>query len=130
MADEIPGDLRYTETDEWIRTEGDEVAIGVTAFAADQLGDVVYVQLPEVGRECERGEAYGEVESVKAVADLYAPLSGAIVAVNTDLDQNPDLVNEDPYGRGWMVRMKVVDVSQLDSLLDAEAYQRSTAERA
>lgn len=129
MAGEFPSDLRYTESDEWVRREGDDIVSGITAFASDQLGDVVYVQLPEVGSHHGREEAFGEIESVKAVSDLYSPMAGEILAVNEELDQNPALINEDPYGRGWMVKLKPDNPGDFDSMLDAQAYERSTAER-
>lgn len=129
MASDFPGDLRYTESDEWVRRDGDGVVSGITAFASDQLGDVVYVQLPEVGSHHGRGDAVGEIESVKAVSDLYAPLAGEVTAINEDLDQNPGLINEDPYGRGWLLRLKPDNPGDFDSMLDADAYERSTAER-
>lgn len=129
MSGNFPDDLRYTPEDEWVRSEGETAVYGVTAFAAEQLGDVVYVQLPETGSRHTRGDSVGEIESVKAVSDLYCPVSGEVVEVNGDLDQNPGLVNEDPYGRGWMVRLRVSDPSEFESLLDAEAYEQNTAER-
>jgi glycine cleavage system H protein len=129
MAENFPDDLRYTETDEWVRREGDEVVYGITAYATEQLGDVVYVTLPEVGKQFGRTDAFGEIESVKAVSDLYCPLSGEVLAVNGDLDESPEIVNEDPYGRGWMVRLRPTNIEELDSLLDAAAYERSTTER-
>ena len=119
MAEEFPGNLRYTESDEWVRLEGDQVTAGVTSFAAEQLGDVVYLQLPDVGRHFGKGEAFGEIESVKAVSDLYSPIAGEIVAANTELDENPALVNDDPYGRGWLVKLRADDAGEVDSLLDA-----------
>ena len=129
MAMNFPDDLRYTQSDEWVRREGDEVTTGVTAFAADQLGDVVYLQLPDPGRKVSKGEAYGEIESVKAVSDLYAPLSGEVVAVNEALDSNPEMVNKDPYGGGWIARLRLSNADEFDSLLDAAAYEQSTTER-
>ncbi|HEX8917794.1 MAG TPA: glycine cleavage system protein GcvH [Chloroflexota bacterium] len=129
MTTQLPDDLRYTETDEWVRREGDTVVCGITAFAAEQLGDVVYLQLPEPGKEYSQKEPFGEIESVKAVSDLNCPLAGEVSEVNTDLDQNPALVNEDPYGKGWIARIRPVDPSAYDDLLDADAYERSTAER-
>jgi glycine cleavage system H protein len=129
MADSFPEDLRYTESDEWVRVEDGDCVIGVTSFAAEQLGDVVYLKLPDVGQHYDRGQAYGEIESVKAVSDLYCPLNGEVLAINTELDTQPGLVNEDPYGAGWTVRMHPDDRAQVDSLLDAAAYQQHTAER-
>jgi glycine cleavage system H protein len=129
MGGEFPDELRYTESDEWVRREGDTVVCGITSFASEQLGDVVYLQLPAVGTSYDRGEAFGEIESVKAVSDLNCPVGGEIVAANEELDQNPGLVNEDPYGRGWIVALRPRSPDDLDSLLDAEAYERHTTER-
>jgi glycine cleavage system H protein len=129
MAEDFPAGLRYTETDEWVRREDGEMVSGITAFAAEQLGDVVYVQLPEAGKRYGRGESFGEIESVKAVSDLYCPLAAEIIAVNDQLDQNPGLINDDPYGDGWMVRFRPDNASDYDSLLDADAYRQNTAER-
>jgi glycine cleavage system H protein len=129
MAGEFPDDLRYTESDEWVRREGDEMTSGITSFAAEQLGDVVYVQLPAVGTEFGTEESFGEIESVKAVSELFAPLAGEITAVNEDLDQNPALVNEDPYGQGWMIRFRPANPDDYQSLLDAQQYEQSTKER-
>jgi glycine cleavage system H protein len=130
MSSDFPDHLRYTASDEWVRSEGDHMVCGITAFASDQLGDVVYVQLPSVGQHYAEGDAFGEIESVKAVSDLFCPLAGAITGVNQELDQNPGLVNEDPYGGGWMVRLRPDNPSDYDSLLDASAYEQSTTERA
>lgn len=130
MVDKFPDDLRYTDTDEWVRTEGNELVAGITAFASDQLGDVVYIQLPEAGKHFGRREPFGEIESVKAVSDLYCPVAGEILSVNEELDQNPGLVNEDPYGRGWLTRIRPDSLEDVDSLLDAAAYEQSTTERA
>jgi glycine cleavage system H protein len=129
MAGDFPDDLRYTESDEWVKRDGDTITAGITAFASEQLGDVVYLQLPEIGRHVVKGDAFGEIESVKAVSDLYAPLTGEVTAVNEELDQNPGLVNDDPYGNGWIARMRLTDPGQFDSLLDAAAYEKSTTER-
>ena len=121
---EYPQDLRYTPEHEWVRSGADGVSrIGITAFAQDALGDVVYVSLPALGDSVNAGDASGEVESTKSVSDLYAPLSGQIVAVNTALDTAPELVNSDPYGMGWMYDVKPTDPSALESLLDVEAYR-------
>lgn len=129
MAGDFPDDLRYTESDEWVRLEGGEAVSGITAFASEQLGDVVYVQLPEVGKKYGKAEAFGEIESVKAVSDLYSPLGGEVIATNDELEQNPGLVNEDPYGRGWIARVRVDNPAEVDLLLAAEAYEQSTTER-
>jgi glycine cleavage system H protein len=117
-----PSDLRYTRDHEWVRLDGDEATVGITQYAADQLGDIVFVELPDTGRDLEVAKAFGVVESVKAVSDLFAPISGAVTGVNEALAGEPELVNSDPYGAGWMVRMKVADPAQLDDLLDAEGY--------
>ena len=132
MSD-IPADLHYTAEHEWVRRSGeDTVRIGITDFAQSALGDVVFVQLPDVGSEVATGESFGEVESTKSVSDLYAPVSGKVVAVNGDLDGNPQLVNSDPYGEGWLLDVRASDVAVLESavgeLLDAEAYRGTLTE--
>jgi glycine cleavage system H protein len=120
---EYPEDLRYTPEHEWVRIGTDGIArVGITAFAQDALGDVVYVSLPGVGDSVAAGSSCGEVESTKSVSDLYAPLSGEIAAVNATLDSAPELVNTDPYGEGWMYEVKVADATAAESLLDLEAY--------
>jgi len=123
-----PADLRYTKDHEWVKVEGDVATIGVTDFAANQLGDVVFVDLPTAGKAVDQFATFGVVESVKAVSDLYAPLSGEVVEVNPALSGSPELVNSDPFGGGWMIRVRVADASQVDGLLDAEAYDRLTSE--
>ena len=125
---EIPPDLRYTEEHEWVLEKGpDTVRVGITDFAQAQLGDVVFVQLPEVGAEIAAGESFGEVESTKSVSDLYAPLTGTVTAVNGSLEDGPDLVNSDPYGDGWLIELEIADgqtvESALESLLSADAYR-------
>lgn len=124
----VPADLRYTKDHEWVRVDGDTATIGVTDFAAQQLGDVVFVDLPTAGRTVEQFATFGVVESVKAVSDLYAPLSGEVVEVNASLAGQPELVNSDPFGEGWMIRVRVGDAGQVDGLLDAAAYEQLTAE--
>jgi glycine cleavage system H protein len=124
----VPQDLRYTKDHEWVRVHGDTATIGVTDFAANQLGDVVFVDLPEVGRAIDQFATFGVVESVKAVSDLYAPVSGEVVEVNGDLGSKPELVNSDPFGDGWMIKVKVGDEGQLGKLLDAAGYEKLTAE--
>lgn len=124
----VPADLRYTKDHEWVRVDGDTATIGVTDFAAQQLGDVVFVDLPAVGRTVDQFATFGVVESVKAVSDLYAPLSGEVVEVNTDLAGQPELVNSDPFGAGWMIRVRFGDSTQVTGLLDATAYEQLTAE--
>jgi glycine cleavage system H protein len=118
----VPAELRYTKDHEWVRIEGDEATVGITAYAADQLGDIVFVELPDAGRVLEQFAAFGVVESVKAVSDLFAPVTGEVTEANPDLGRNPELVNSDPYGAGWMLRLRVGDTAQIDELLDAEAY--------
>jgi glycine cleavage system H protein len=121
---EYPQDLLYTPDHEWVRSEADGVVrVGITAFAQDALGDVVYVSLPTLGASVNAGDTCGEVESTKSVSDLYAPLSGQIVAVNEALDSAPELVNSDPYGLGWMYDVKLTDTGEAESLLDLEAYR-------
>jgi glycine cleavage system H protein len=122
VSDTTPSDLRYTAQHEWVRNDGDVVRVGITDFAQDQLGDVVYVDLPSTGAEVERDQPFGEVESTKSVSDLFAPVTGVIVDRNDDLDDRPELVNSDPYGDGWLVTIRPADASQLDGLLDAAAY--------
>jgi glycine cleavage system H protein len=118
----VPDDLRYTKDHEWVRLDGDTATVGITQYAADQLGDIVFVELPDVGRSIEQFAAFGVVESVKAVSDLFAPLSGEVVATNDGLAASPEAVNGDPYGNGWMVRLRIADTDQLSELLDAAAY--------
>jgi glycine cleavage system H protein len=118
----VPSELRYTKDHEWVRIDGDEATIGITAYAADQLGDIVFVELPEAGRTLDQFAAFGVVESVKAVSDLFAPLSGEVTETNPDLGPSPELVNSDPFGGGWMIRLRVADAGQVEALLDATAY--------
>ncbi len=129
---ETPPDLHYTAEHEWIRRTGDDtVRVGITDFAQEALGDVVFVRLPDVGADLTSGEAFGEVESTKSVSDLYAPVSAKVVAVNDDLDSSPELVNSDPYGAGWLIDLQVDgDALQkaFDELLDAETYRGTLAE--
>ena len=130
---DIPPDLHYTAEHEWVRRSGQDTArIGITDFAQSALGDVVFVQLPDVGTELTAGESFGEVESTKSVSDLFAPVSGTVSAVNGDLDGSPQLVNSDPYGAGWLVDVQVSDAAELESaistLLDAEAYRGTLTE--
>lgn len=130
MADyEIPEHLRYSEEDEWVRLEGNRVATGITDYAQQQLGDIVFVELPEVGKVLEIGEPFGVIESVKAVSDLYAPVGGEVVEVNEILAEQPETVNEDCYGEGWMIAIKVENESVLANLLDAAAYAKNVNDR-
>jgi len=126
---EIPAELHYTREDEWCRIEGNRVVIGVTDYAQQQLGDVVFVEVPAVGTTVERGEPFGVIESVKAVSDLYAPVSGEVVEVNADLADRPEQVNEDCYGDGWMIAIQIADDADLSEHLDAAAYRRHVEER-
>jgi len=120
---EFPEDLRYTKEHEWARADGARIRIGITDFAQDALGDVVYVDLPEVGAEVTASQAFGEVESTKSVSDVFSPLSGTIVERNPLLDERPELVNEQPYGDGWLIVIEVADPALVEQLLDAAAYQ-------
>ena len=118
----VPDDLKYTKDHEWVKAEGNRVRIGITDYAQDALGDVVYVQIPEVGTTVALGDSFSEVESTKSVSDIYAPVSGTVVEVNADLSDMPQRLNDDPYGEGWLCVIEVDDAGQLDQLLDAKAY--------
>ena len=118
----VPSDLRYTKDHEWVRVDGGEATVGITEYAAGQLGDIVFVELPDAGRTLEQFAAFGVVESVKAVSDLFAPVSGEVTAANAALHGAPELVNGDPYGEGWMVRLRLAAPAEVDELLDAPAY--------
>ncbi|MEW6224021.1 MAG: glycine cleavage system protein GcvH [Chloroflexota bacterium] len=124
----VPGDLRYTKEHEWVRVDGDEATVGITQYAADQLGDIVFVELPDAGRSIDQFATFGVVESVKAVSDLFAPVSGEVTGTNDALAGEPELVNTDPYGGGWMVKLRLTDAAQLDELLDPGAYEQLIAE--
>ena len=123
----VPTDLRYTKDHEWVRVEGDEATIGITAYAADQLGDIVFVELPDAGRSLDQFATFGVVESVKAVSDLFAPIGGEVIEANPALNGKPELVNEAPYGDGWMLRVRVTDPTQLEGLLEPGDYDALTA---
>ena len=124
---DYPDDLKYSKEHEWARMEGDgRVRVGITDYAQDALGDVVYVDVPEVGTEVEAGKPFGEVESTKSVSDVYSPASGTVIERNGALEDRPELVNEDPYGEGWMVAIEVQEGSALDGMMDAEAYRAFT----
>ena len=127
MSFDVPDDLRYLESHEWTTTDGETVTIGVTDFAQDELGDVVFVELPAVGDEITAEDAFGVVESIKAVSDLYAPISGEVTAVNEELFDQPELVNDDPFGDGWMLEVAPNDESELDDLLSAAEYREQIA---
>ena len=122
----IPDELRYTAEHEWVRGGGDTVRVGITDHAQEALGDIVFVTLPEVGTEIEAGQSLGEVESTKSVSDIYAPISGEVVARNDVLDARPELVNADPYGEGWMIEVRPSDPADVEALLDAAAYGKLT----
>lgn len=125
-----PSDLKYDKEHEWVRVEGDVAVVGISHFAQDQLGEVVYVDMPSVGDAVSAGETFGEIESVKSVSELYAPVSGEIVEVNSALDDAPEVVNEDPYGEGWMIKVKMADASQVDEMMAAEEYEAFVSEEA
>jgi glycine cleavage system H protein len=125
MADEsYPEDLKYHPEHDWARIEGDVATFGITWFAQDQLGEVVFFDPPEVGSSVKAGDTYAEVESVKAVSDVFAPLSGEVTEINAGLSDAPELINDDPYGQGWLVRVKLSDTSEVDELLDVGAYRQ------
>ena len=120
---QFPADLRYTKDHEWIKLEGNTATIGITDFAQGELGDIVYVEIETVGETLSKDEVFGSVEAVKTVSDLFMPVSGEILALNEALEGNPEAVNKDPYGEGWMIKVRVSDPAELDQLMDAEAYQ-------
>jgi len=123
-----PAELRYSEEHEWVKEEGEKVRIGITHFAQSELGDIVFVELPEVGDEVTADEPFGSVESVKTVSELYAPVSGKVVEVNEDLEDSPEFVNESPYEKAWMIVVELSDRSELDNLMSAEDYEKMTSE--
>ena len=120
----IPEDLKYTKDHEWVRVEGKEAVIGVTDFAQSELGDIVFVEIETEGEELEQEEVFGTVEAVKTVSDLFMPVSGEVIAFNDELEEAPEKVNEDPYGEGWMIRVKIADLTQFDELLSANDYKK------
>jgi glycine cleavage system H protein len=127
MPTMFPDDLRYSREHEWVRVEDSTAVIGITSFAADELGDIVYVELPEVGAQLKQFSSFGVVESVKAVSDLFAPISGAVAEVNADLRASPELLNSDPFGAGWIARITLSDAGEIEKLLDAASYAELTA---
>jgi glycine cleavage system H protein len=121
----VPNDLRYTKEHEWVRVRGQEAEVGITDFAQGELGDVVFVELPSVGAHLAQMKSFGTIDAVKTVSDLFAPVSGEVAAVNADLKENPALINQSPYEKGWMIRIKIQNPGELDSLLSAEAYEKT-----
>ncbi len=127
MAGNVPGDRRYTKEHEWAKTEGNLVRVGITEYAQAQLGDVVYVELPQVGADLRAGKTFGVVESVKAASDLYSPISGKVVEINAALESSPETVNSDPYGEGWMIVVEPSSAAEVDELMSAADYEKLTA---
>lgn len=127
QAMKVPAELQYTKDHEWVRIEGDEAVVGITDFAQQELGDIVYIEIETVGKELESGAVFGTVEAVKTVSDLFLPMSGTITEVNGKLNATPELVNTDPYGEGWMVRMKIQNAEDAATLMDATAYENLVA---
>ena len=121
----VPAELKYTKEHEWIRVEGEEAYVGITDYAQSQLGDIVFVEVETEGDNLEAGDTFGSIEAVKTVSDLYMPISGDVLEFNSELEDQPDLVNKDPYGKGWIIKVKVEDEAQLDGLLSADAYKAS-----
>jgi glycine cleavage system H protein len=125
---ETPNDLKYTEEHEWVRVEGNTAFIGITDYAQGELGDIVFVELPEAGAEVKQGETFGTIEAVKTVSDLYAPVTGTIAEINGDLEDHPEQINKSPYADGWMLKIELNDPAELESLLDADAYRSHVGE--
>lgn len=125
---EFPDDLKYSKEHEWVLVEGGVATIGITDYAQEQLGDIVFVELPAIGDKVSKEDAFGVVESVKSVNDIYAPISGKVLEVNDDLPENPEMVNDDPYGDGWMIKIDLADAEELDDLMTAEEYKEYVAE--
>jgi glycine cleavage system H protein len=119
----IPDNLKYTKDHEWIKVEGDEAVIGITEFAQKELGDIVFIEVETEGETLDAGEAFGTIEAVKTVSDMFMPVDGEVLEFNAELESNPEIVNKDPYGEGWIIRIKISDESQLDDLIDADAYK-------
>jgi glycine cleavage system H protein len=125
---EFPEDLRYSKEHEWVLVEGNVATIGITDYAQDKMGDITFVELPNVGDKVSKDDAFGVIESVKTVSDVYAPVSGTVIEVNDDLPDNPELLNEDPYGDGWMIKVEMSDPEELEDLLSAQEYEQLVAE--
>lgn len=121
----VPADLRYTKEHEWVRVRGSEAEVGITDFAQGELGDVVFVELPSVGARVQQMKSFGTIDAVKTVSDLFAPVSGEVTAINTDLKENPALINQSPYEKGWMVRIQMANPAETQALLSAEAYEKA-----
>ena len=121
----VPAELKYTKEHEWIRVEGEEAYVGITDYAQSQLGDIVFVEVETEGDNLEAGDTFGSIEAVKTVSDLYMPVAGEVLDFNSELEDQPDLVNKDPYGKGWIIKVKIEDEAQLDGLLNADAYKAS-----
>ncbi|WP_088104013.1 glycine cleavage system protein GcvH [Halalkalibacter urbisdiaboli] len=128
MSANLPKELKYSEEHEWVKVEGEKVRIGITDFAQSELGDIVFVELPEIGDEIEADEPFGSVESVKTVSELYAPISGKVVEINEELDDSPEFVNESPYEKAWMIVIEPSDKSEIDKLMSAEEYEQMISE--
>jgi len=124
----VPSDLKYTKTHEWVKVEGGYALSGITDFAQSELSDIVYVELPKPGRRIKQEEVYGTIEAVKAVADLYSPISGEIIEVNSELSKSPQIINQDPYGKGWIIKVKPSNLEELNNLLSSEDYSKLIAE--
>jgi glycine cleavage system H protein len=124
---EIPAGLKYSKEHEWVATEDSVATVGITDFAQDQLGEIVYVELPAIGDKISKDDPFGVVESVKAVSDIYAPISGTVVEVNSEIPESPEMINEDPYGDGWLIKVQVSDDAELDDLMDNEEYEELIA---
>lgn len=122
-----PENLKYTKDHEWVLVDGDTATIGITDFAQKELGDVVFVELPDVGRQLAQNEEFGTIESVKAVSEVYSPVSGEVIEVNSELQDKPETVNEDPYGKGWILKLRIAESAQVGQLMDAAAYQELTS---
>lgn len=123
---DIPAELRYSSDHEWVRVDGTTVTIGITEYAQDALGDVVFVEMPDAGVGVAAGDSFSEVESTKSVSDIYAPITGSVIEVNAALESQPELLNSDPYGEGWICRIEIADTAEIDALMDAEAYRALT----
>ncbi|MFQ5453253.1 MAG: glycine cleavage system protein GcvH [Candidatus Zixiibacteriota bacterium] len=120
----IPAELKYTKEHEWVKMEGNVAVVGITDYAQSELGDIVFIELPEIGDEIVQAKPFGVIEAVKAVSDMFAPVSGKVAAINNNLDDNPMVINQDPYGEGWMLKIELSDMEEIDKLLDADSYKK------